>query len=183
MASPRTRIGRTIMVIEDQPYLWAALQQRVRRETAYVRSAAPHEAAAAWASCAPWPWLVVGATTRTHAGLPALLAHQPVPLHWLGDPPSDLAGAATRHEDWQGLVAEMERLNELCLNGVRLLRNRGLLAPDGRVVLDVPQLESLLASPGGLAVDGEPARSALAANGLPLEVERDGALVRLVAAP
>ncbi len=173
-----------ILVVEEQPYLWALLQERIARATAYVRAAAPTHLAGAWERCHPWPWIVVGATAWLPPGLRERLAGRPVPVHWLGRPPSGLPAPATAHQDWQGLVAALGGLNDLSLNGVRLLRNRGLVAPDGRVALDVPILEGLLAAPAGLAVALDPGLLArtLRTSGLPLAVERDGAVVRLRAA-
>jgi hypothetical protein len=85
------------------------------------------------------------------------------------------------------LVAELEGLAALAergLNGVRLLRNRGLRAPDGRIVLNVAYVEGLLAAPAGLALPANGAAAALegeiATHGLPLRLERTGEVLRLV---
>lgn len=177
----RTGLGRAVLVVEDEPYLWAALQERLPRATAYVRGAAPHEVRAVWEACRPWPWALVGATATLPPDLADLLADRPIPAHWLGPPPAALPVPATVHETWLELVAAVQRLDGLALNGVRLMRNRGLLAPDGRVVLDVPELEGLLAAPDGLPLDAEPLRAMLATTGLPLALERRNWGVRLVA--
>jgi hypothetical protein len=168
----RESIGRTILVIEDQPYLWATLRQRIPTATAYTRSAAPDEVRAVWRSCRPWPWVVVATTRAAPDGLVELLDGLPVPVHWLGQPPPELLGRAASHDDWLHLVAELERLNDLTANGpgrVQLLRNRGVIAPDGRLVLDAPLVEGLLAAPAGLPlpVDAEALRAELEANHLP----------------
>ena len=93
-----------------------------------------------------------------------------------------MPGRPTAHTDWQTLAADLEALNELEVHGVTLLRNRGVRAPDGRAVLDVPEIEGLLAAPHGLPLDLGPARDRLRASGLPLDVENSDGLVRLVAA-
>ena len=185
----RGSIGRTILVIEEQPYLWAALRQRVDPGVAYVRSAAPDELARMWRTCQPWPWLLVGATPPgvPLPGLAELIGALPIPVHWVGDAPAGLPVRVAAHRDWMALVAELETLSGLAergLNGVRLLRNRGLRAPDGRIVLDVANLEGLLAAPGGLALPANGVAAALegeiAAHGLPLRVERTGDVLRLI---
>ncbi len=189
-AAGRESIGRTILVIEEQPYLWAALRQRVDPGIAYVRSAAPGEVSRVWRTCRPWPWLLVGATPDPLPGLGELIGSHPIPVHWVGRPPAGLPGIPAVHADWTALVGALERLRTLAepgVNGVRLLRNRGLQAPDGRIVLDVFNLEGLLAFPAGLALPpngtAERAVSALeteiAANRLPLRLERTGSLLRL----
>jgi hypothetical protein len=181
----RESIGRTILVIEDQPYLWAALRQRVEPGTAYVRDAAPDEVARVWRSCQPWPWLVVGATTALPAGVAELIGAHPIPVHWVGDAPPGLPGRPFLHRDWTELVAALDQLRELAdagVNGVRLLRNRGLRAPDGRIVLGAVNVEGLLAAPAGLVLSAAGAaelEDEIGACGLPLRLQRRGDLVRL----
>lgn len=183
-------MGRTILVVEEHPYLWAVLQGRIQPGTAYVRSATPEELPATWQSCRPWPWLVVGAMRTVPDGLVKLVGARPIAVHWLGEPPAALASRAIGHPSWMALAAELERLNDLAeqgLHGVRLMRNRGLMSPDGQVILDVAEVEGLLAAPDGLPVpadsDGDRVLSALRdeidAHRLPLRLERDGDLVRL----
>jgi hypothetical protein len=179
----RQDIGRTILVIEDHPYLWAALSARIDRATAYVRSSTPAQLHAVWGGCSPWPWLVVGATRGLPEGLPELLDRHPIPVFWSGPAPAGLPGQPAVFEDWQALVDALERLREVSLNGVRLLRNRGLLTPAGEVATGLPEVEGLLAAPtGGLRarLDLARVRQQLEAKGLPLDVEAVDGYVRLV---
>jgi hypothetical protein len=178
----RAGVGRAILVVEAEPYLWAALQDRLCRATAYVRSAAPDEVRAVWETCRPWPWIVVGTLPDLPQDLAALLSARPVPVHWLGPPPAGLPRAATAHQTWLELLTHLVRLDDLTLSGVRLLRNRGLVAPDGRVVLDVPELEGLLAAPDGLPVDPRAVDAELAAARLPFLIDQRAGNVRLEAA-
>ena len=119
-----------------------------------------------------------------------LVRTRPVGVHWLGEPPPAIGSQAVGHPDWMALAADLERLNDLVsqgLHGVRLMRNRGLRTPDGRVVLDAAELEGLLGAREGLPLppDGqsEAILSALhrgiEAHSLPLGLERDGDVVRL----
>jgi len=190
MGAGRESIGRTILVVEDQPYLWAVLRARVERATAYVRSVTPDELPDGWRGCRPWPWLVVGATKTVPDPLPALLDGRPIAVHWLGEPPPALGRRAVAHADWSTLVAELGRLNDLTtrgVGGVRLMRNRGVRAPDGRLVLGAAELEGLLAAPGGLPLphDGQGERTliamrrVIATHSLPVRLQRDGEVVRL----
>jgi hypothetical protein len=179
----RQDIGRTILVIEDQPYLWAALAARIDRATAYVRSSTPSQLHAVWGGCSPWPWLVVGATPALPEGLPELLDRRPIPVFWSAPPPAGLPGQPAVFEDWRALVEALERLGEVSLNGVRLLRNRGLLTPQGEVATGLPEVEGLLAAPnGGLQarVDLARVRHQLEAKRLPLDVVAADGYVRLV---
>ncbi|HYW25509.1 MAG TPA: hypothetical protein VE953_15170 [Terriglobales bacterium] len=152
---------------------------------AYVRSAAPDEVERVWRSCQPWPWLVVGATPVLPPGVVDLIGAHPIPVHWVGDPPPGLPGRPVRHRDWTELLAALEQLRGLAeagVNGVRLLRNRGLRAPDGRIVLDVVNVEGLLAAPAGLVVSAGGAaelEGEIGASGLPLRLHRSGDLLRL----
>jgi hypothetical protein len=149
----RDSIGRTIVVIEDLPYLWAVLRRRIEPATAYVRSARPDELAAVWRTCKPWPWLVVGAAPSAPPILAKLVGDRPIVIHWLGYGPADLPSIPVVHSDWLSLATELDRLNDLAshgLNGVRLLRNRGLRMPTGPVVPNAPCVEGLLAAGGGL---------------------------------
>jgi hypothetical protein len=195
MAGQRLResVGRTILVIEEQPYLWAILRGRVRPETAYVRSASASELASAWATCQPWPWLLVGATPGLPDRLAELLEARPIAVHWLGASPTP-TGRVIVHDDWASLAAEMERLNELTsvgIGGVRLMRNRGLLLPNGRVVGNVVHVEGLLSARGGLALASDPEADRLAervqaeitSHGLPLSISRSTRMLCLTAVP
>jgi hypothetical protein len=179
-------IGRTILVIEERPYLWAALRPRVDPALAYVRGATPAEVSRVWATCEPWPWLLVGATPVLPPGLAGLLGSRPIPVHWLDAAPTGLPCCPVVHGDWTDLVAALDALTRLAepgVNGARLLRNRGLRAPDGRIVLGVVNLEGLLAAPDGLALPDDAAaavQAEIAASGLPLRLERTGDLVRLI---
>ncbi len=176
--------GRAIVVVEERPFLWATLRQRVEPATAYVLGAAPEEVGAVWESCDPWPWVLAGTTAELPDGLASLLARTPIAVHWLGQAPVGLPSGSVVHPDWLRLAAGLAALERLSLNGVRLLRNRGLRTEDGRTALDAPRVEALLAAPAGLAAVDEGAVTAeLARARLPLELARDGDLVRLVPAP
>jgi hypothetical protein len=180
----RRGIGRTMLVIEDVPYVWAALSARVDRGTSYVRSSTPTQLRAVWAGCWPWPWLVVGATPALPEALPELLDDHPIPVYWSGPAPAGLPGRPTAFDDWQALVAALEGLRALSLNGVRLLRNRGLVTADGGLATDVAEIEGLFAAPGGGLVarpDVDRLRRQLEINRLPLAVESEDGWVRLVA--
>ncbi len=189
----RENIGRTILVIEDLPYLWAVLRQRIEPATAYVRSARPDELASVWGSCKPWPWLVVGAVSAAPPILAELVGDRPIAIHWLGQGPADLPNVPVVHSDWLSLATELDRLNDIAshgLNGVRLLRNRGLRMPSGQVVLDAPCVEGLLAARGGLSPAARADVEKLLADvqaeiddhAIPLRLTRADGLLRLIGA-
>ena len=183
MRRPRQDVGRTILVIEEQPYLWAALAARIDRGTAYVRSSTPTELRGVWAGCSPWPWLVVGATPSLPPGLSELLGDRPIPVYWCGAAPAGLPGRPLLFEDWQPLVDALAGLRELSVNGVRLLRNRGLVTPGGEFATGLPEVEGLLAAPNrGLVagVDVDRIRRQLEIHRVPLDVRSEDGWVRLV---
>lgn len=180
----RPLLGRTIVVVEERPYLWAALRERVEPATAYVLGASPEEVGAVWAMCDPWPWIVVGTTAAPPPGLAERLRGRPIPVHWLGPPPPGLPRSCSVHGDWLLLAEELVALGSRSLSGVRLFRNRGLRAADGQTLLASVHLEGLFAAAAGLTGLEEAAvRAELAAGRLPLQLVREGELLRLVPAP
>ncbi|MBO0681726.1 MAG: hypothetical protein J2P45_01110 [Candidatus Dormibacteraeota bacterium] len=179
----RQDVGRTILVIDDRPYLWAALSARIDRGTGYVRSATPSQLSSVWGGCRPWPWLVVGATERLPEGLSGLLDGNPIPVYWCGPVPAGIPGRPAVFDDWQGLVDALGRLCEVSFNGVRLLRNRGLMGPEGEAVTGLPEVEGLLAAPDlRLAATVEVARirRELQDHRLPVDLEAGDGYVGLV---
>ena len=180
---PRQDIGRTILVIDDRPYLWAALSARIDRGTGYVRSATPSQLRTVWDSCRPWPWLVVGATQRLPDGLADLLDGNPIPVYWCGRLPAGIPGRPAVFDDWQGLVDALGRLCEVSFNGVRLLRNRGLTGPEGEAVTGLPEVEGLLAAPElrlAASVEVDRVRRELEDRRLPVDLEAADGSVRLI---
>jgi hypothetical protein len=176
--------GRAIVVLEERPFLWAALRQRVEPAVAYVLSATPDEIRAVWDDCDPWPWVLAGTTRELPDGLGQLLAGAPVAVHWLGQPPAALPPGSAVHDDWLALAEDLAVLGDRAVNGVRLLRNRGLRTADGRTVLDVAHVEGLMGAPAGLAAVDEHAVAAELTRGrLPLRLAWQGDRVRLVPAP
>lgn len=178
----RQDIGRTILVIDDRPYLWAALSARIDRGTGYVRSATPSQLRTVWDSCVPWPWLVVGATQRLPEDLAGLLDGNPIPVYWCGPLPAGIPGRPAVFDDWQGLVDALGRLCEVSFNGVRLLRNRGLVGPGGEAVTGLPEVEGLLAAPElrlADTVDVARLRRELEEHHLPVDLEVSEGCVRL----
>lgn len=179
----RQDIGRTILVVDERPYLWAALSARIDRATGYVRSATPSQLGAVWGGCRPWPWLVVGATPRLPEGLSGLLDGHPIPVYWCGPLPAGIPGRPAVFDDWQALVDALEGLGEVSFNGVRLLRNRGLVGPEGEAVTGLPEIEGLLAAPGrclAAAVEVARIRRRLDEHRLPVDLEAADGYVRLI---
>jgi len=127
----------------------------------------------------------VGATRDLPPGLVELLDGRPIAIHWVGQPPAGLPGLQRQHADWTELVGALEGLGGLTghgVGGVRLLRNRGLQLPDGRIVLDAVHVEGLLAAPDGLALapaSADAVQREIAAAAVPLTLQRAGALHRL----
>src|SRR5438477_11649777 len=79
----RRDISRTLVVVAEQPQLWAAIRDRLDPSLALVRNARPAQLEDVWSRADPWPWLIVGAAREVPEQLAGLLADRPIPVLWL----------------------------------------------------------------------------------------------------
>ena len=150
-ARVRRDITRTVLVVAEQPQLWAAIRDRLNGELALVRHARPDTVAEVWARADPWPWLVVGAAPAMPERLPGLLTGKPIPVLWLGRPAGPLPPMTVVHPAWRDLAGELDRLGSASAFCLALAPRRGLLGGPAGYVGQAPELEGLLAAhPRGL---------------------------------
>jgi hypothetical protein len=181
----RRDISRTLLVVAEQPQLWAAIRDRLDPALALVRSTRPSGLAEVWARADPWPWLVVGATREVPEALPSLVAGRPIPVLWLRRPAGTLPPASAVHATWSGLAARLDGLAGACVFGLRFAPRRGIRTEDRHHIAQAPELEGLMAAhPGALPLfeDVRRARRTIARHSLPCRLAADAQTVRLEAA-
>jgi hypothetical protein len=181
----RRDISRTLLVVAEQPQLWAAIRDRLDPALALVRSARPADLGEVWERADPWPWLVVGAAREVPEALPELLAGRPIPVLWLRRPEGPLPPASHVHPTWSSLAARLDGLAGACVFGLRFAPRRGIRTQDHDRIAQAPELEGLMAAhPGGLPrfEDVRRARRAIARYELPCRLAADARTVRLEAA-
>jgi len=180
----RRDISRTLLVIAEQPQLWAAIRDRLDPALALVRHARPAQLSEVWRRADPWPWLVVGAAGEVPEALGELVAGRPIPVLWLRQPGGALPAGVVVHPSWAGLSADLDRLGATVF-GMRFAPRRGVRTEGGCTIDGAPELEGLMAAhPRGLApFDGvRQVRRTIERFGLPCRVALEGRLVRLEAA-
>lgn len=181
----RRDISRTLLVIAEQPQLWAAIRDRLDPSLALVRSARPAQLLDVWSRADPWPWLVVGAAPEVPEPLPGLVAGKPIPVHWFRRPSGLLPPGSVVHDSWASLAGRLDALTSSPVCGLRYAPRRGVRAGLRDHVGDAPEIEGLMAAhPLGLpAFDHlRHARRTIERHGLPVRLAVDGGTVRLVAA-
>lgn len=182
--SVRRDISRTLIVVAEQPQLWAAIRDRLNPSLALVRNARPAQLAEVWSRADPWPWLVVGAAREVPEGLRALVADHPIPVLWLHQPRGVLPPGSVVQPSWNRLAGELDALSTAPVFGLRFAPRRGVRINGGPVV-QAPELEALMAAhPRGLPVfEGvQRAQRMLERHALPCRLQRAGETVRLVTA-
>ncbi len=142
-----------------------------------VRWSRPAESETMVRSCVPWPWGVAGVGLEPPGSAFERLAGKPILWFWLGARPAGEPHQPRVHQSWRDLVADVAGCIGRGIGGVSLAPNRGLVGPDGRLVLS-PELEGLLSSsPIPLPASTESTRRATRAverHGLPIQVRRAG---------
>jgi hypothetical protein len=142
---------RALLVVATDGELAVGLREHLDRAMVVVRDARPDEAAAAAASCRPWPWLLVGAGSEPFAGLEALL-ELPVLALWYGAPPPGVERRAQAHTRFRDLVSAVAASLGREVAGMRLAVGAGVDLASGRHTR-CAELQALVsAGPGGLAL-------------------------------
>ena len=136
---------RTLLVVGDEADLFAALRPLLDSEMLQLRWSRPEDSQDALRECAPWPWGIAGAG----AGLPGdalgRLIGKPILWFWLGHCPTAAPAHARVHQQWREMVEDVRGCVSRSVDGITLAPNRGLLAPDGKLVLSA-ELEGLVSS-------------------------------------
>jgi hypothetical protein len=176
-----------VLVISRRPHAWALLRDRLDPALVSVDWKDP-AALRSLSACSP-PWALAGDLPIVP---PTSLRHwrgRPVAVHWVGSPPPGLPARPRLHNDWRELAAALARGLQARLAGLRLAPMHGLLLPGGRFLRQTESLEVLLAvHPEGLELTGPGSallatarrvRTLLERAGVPVELEVDGASLRL----
>jgi hypothetical protein len=142
----RRDITRTLLVVAEQPQLWAAIRDRLDGELALVRHARPEQLDEVWRRADPWPWLVVGAARQVPEDLASLLVGKPIPVLWLGWPDGPLPPLAAVLQTWRELSGELDRLDSASAFGLAFAPRRGLRDGARGYIGPAPELEGLLAA-------------------------------------
>ncbi len=141
----RREVVRTLLVVAERPYLWAAVRELVGPELARVRQTRPTDLAAAWHQADPWPWLVVGGAAHVPADLTELVQELPVPVWWLGEPQGELPPGTLQFSAWAQLETRLRALSGPVL-GLQFAPLRGLKTPAGYLTRGTADLEGLMAA-------------------------------------
>ena len=115
--------------------------------------------------------------------LAALVAHLPIPVHWLRQPEGPLPASAVVHPSWNRLAGELDALSTTPVFGLSFAPRRGVRA-NGTVV-QAPALEGLMAAhPRGLPpFDGvQRLQRTIERHALPCLVQMTDSVVRLCGA-
>jgi hypothetical protein len=178
----RRDISRTLVVVAEQPQLWAAIRDRLDPTLALVRNARPAQLLEVWSRADPWPWLVVGAAREVPEPLGELVAGHPIPVLWLREPAGTLPAGGVVHPSWNRLAGELDALSSEPVFGLRFSPRRGVQANGGCV--QAPELEGLMAAhPRGLPVFSgiQRVQRTIDRHRLPCRVQVAGDTVRLCA--
>ncbi len=123
---------RTILVVSDDGDMAVALHERVDRAYALVRDVRGEELPQGIAACAPWPWMLVGATPTIPSGSLAELKERPVIIHWMaGKEPEGLPAHAQPFERFSQLAERVKTALTQEVAGMRLSLGLGVELPDG----------------------------------------------------
>lgn len=138
-------LGRTVLVIGENPELAVALRDRLDRAYVTVCEVRPAEAEAAVRRCRPWPWMVVGSGGAPLPGAALkLLTGRPTLLFWQGAQPLALPTNTRVVERFSELAEAAAGAVNGTAGGMRLAPGGGVTMPDGRHVTS-PALEALVA--------------------------------------
>jgi hypothetical protein len=184
---PRRDRTRTVLVLAEDPALWARLRSDLPERLVFVRSCSAEQVEAVLQEIDPWPWLVVGHGMSFPQPLKELAQRRPIPVLWWGDPFPDLPGHARCFTDWRRLLEASRALLEPTLPGFRFLPVRGLETTFSPQLLSA-ELEALAAVyPSGLPMEARSVRRInllLRRHGFGCRAERrDGVVVLITNSP
>ena len=157
---PRSRRDRTrtVLVLAEDPALWARLRSDLPERLVFVRPCSAEQVEVVLQDIDPWPWLVVGHGLSFPRQLQEMARRRPIPVLWWGDRFPDLPGHARCFSDWRRLLEASRALLEPTLPGFRFLPVRGLETAFSPQLLSA-ELEALAAVyPSGLPMEARSVR-------------------------
>ena len=173
---------RTLLVLGDQPDLFAALRPLLDSEMLHVRWSGQGDRQDTLRACAPWPWGIAGSGPELPGEAFSRLSGKPILWFWLGECPTAATAHARIHQQWREMVTDVRVCLSRSVGGIRLAPNRGLLAPPGKLVLSA-ELEGLLSSsPMAIRMSSKsvrPAERAIAKHQLSVQLSFERGQTRL----
>jgi len=137
--------ARTILVISDDGDVAVALRERVERSFALIKDVRPEEAETAFASCIPWPWMLIGTQPHLAEPLKPLLRDRPVLVYWRGERAEGLPGHARAFDTFAGLATAVNTALNQDVAGMKLSVGLGVDLPDGELARSA-ELQALVAA-------------------------------------
>jgi len=137
--------ARTILVVSDSGEVAVALRERTDRAYAIIKDVRPNEAVEAFATCVPWPWMVVGDVPSLAPTLIDALRRHPILILWRGRPPDGLPRHTRGFTGFAALAAAATEALQRTAAGMRLAIGVGVELPGGGYTRSA-ELEALVAS-------------------------------------
>ncbi len=173
-------LGRTVLVVGEDPELPVALRDRLDRTYVTVSEISPTDAVLRGRDR---PWMVVGTGTAVAKPVLEMLAGGASLVMWRGSIPAGLPTHARSFERFSDLVEAIQGALGARVAGMRLAPGDGVTMPDGRHAAN-RTLEILVAShPHPVVAAARPLRGVaalLSSHRVPLHLERDRGGARLV---
>lgn len=167
--------ARTILVIGGDGDMAVALRERIDRAYALVKDVRPEEAAAGFATCLPWPWMVVGNVTQLPDEALSHFHNRPILVLWRGPMPEGLPGHVRGFSGFTDLCSEVDRALTHSVAGMRLAIGLGVDLPGGAYARSAELQALVSAHPHGFDVPPDAFRSAarvLSSHNIPLKPSR-----------
>ena len=120
---PRSRRDRTrtVLVLAEDPALWARLRSDLPERLVFVRPCSAEQVGVVLQEIDPWPWLVVGHGLSFPRQLQEMARRRPIPVLWWGDRFPDLPGHARCFSDWRRLLAKDGLIDSLTARGLKVI--------------------------------------------------------------
>ena len=123
--------ARTILVVAGDGDLSVALRDKVDRAYALIKDVRPEEFIDGFATCLPWPWMVVGSATQLTGEALELLRNRPILVYWRGRAPEGLPQHSRSFERFGELAEAVNTALTQRVAGMRLAIGLGVDLPDG----------------------------------------------------
>jgi hypothetical protein len=137
--------ARTVLVISADGELSVALRDRIDRAYALVKDVRPDEALSAFATCIPWPWMVVGNVAELGADVIEAMQDRPILVYWRGPAPDGLPRHTRHFERFNDLAAAVNNALTQNVSGLKLAVGLGVDLPDGSFARSA-ELQALVAN-------------------------------------
>lgn len=123
--------ARTILVISGDGELAVAIRERVDRAYALVKDVRPEEALDGFATCIPWPWMVIGNVAQLPVAVIDAFRNRPILVLWRGKVPSGMPGHSRVFDRFGELADGVTGAMSTTFLGMKLAIGLGVDLPDG----------------------------------------------------